>query len=280
MNVVERLAKGLTRVWDVTEVLADTTTEYQRVVIGRTSQGVSLFCDGDRQSTELSQLVYHEALLVPALLLADRPRSMLVVGSSEGVVSKIAVAAGVERVDHVDIDAEAVRLCAKHLPYGYTEAELADAERGAGAILVSYADGYRFVTETDTRYDLVVVDLPDEDEHSEAQHNRLYGEEFLSSCRSVLTEGGVVAYQAGCPTLWRNGTLVRSWQRFHQVFEQTVYFGSNEHEWAYLFGSTNRLADPVRTMIDRWSTLPYRPVSIDADTLRAGSVAPISLRRT
>ena len=280
MRIVEPLADGLSRTWELDEVLVDTRTEYQHMVIGRTAQGVALFCDDDRQSTEFSQLVYHEALLVPALLLARRLDRVLVVGSSEGVISKMAVAAGVSQVDHVDIDADAVRLCAKYLPYGYTEDELAEAERGEGAVRVRYVDGHRFVADAAPVYDIVLVDLPDEHEDSDAQHNRLYGTEFLSLCRDALAPGGVVAYQAGCPTMWRNGTLVRSWQRFHKVFGGVSYFGSDEHEWAYLFGMARPLGDPLATMIERLAALPYRPSSIDADALRGRTIAPIALRQT
>ena len=211
----EPLGDGLLRRWRLGEVLWEGDTPYQRMLIARTAHGVTLFCDDERQSAELSQLVYHEALLVPALLLADRVRRVLVVGSSEGVVSQLAVAAGADAVDHVDIDRECVRRCAELLPYGYGVAELAAAEHGDGPVRVHYADGWDFLMGTAQRYDVVVVDLPDERPDAAlaqqvAQHNRLYGVDFLRRCRDVLTDGGVLAYQAGCPTLWRNATLARS----------------------------------------------------------------------
>src|SRR5271165_513069 len=171
-EIVEPIAPGLTRNWRLSELICDVRTRFQHLVIGRTEQGVSLFSDGERQSTELSQLVYHEALLVPALLLADKIEHVLVIGSGEGVVSQLAVAAGATRVDHVDIDREAVRLCAEHLPYGYTTAELLAAERGLGPITLHYCDGWSWA-ESSASYDVVVVDLPDE-RTEPAQHNRLY----------------------------------------------------------------------------------------------------------
>ncbi|WP_239155207.1 spermidine synthase [Amycolatopsis sp. FDAARGOS 1241] len=277
MNIEEPVGAGVTRVWHVSDVLVDVRTDYQHLVIGKTAQGVSLFCDGERQSTEFSQLVYHEALLVPALLLAAQVDRMLVVGSSEGVVCRIAVAAGASVVDHVDIDTQAVRLCAEHLPYGYSAAELAAAERGDGPIRVHYADGWEFVRTSTEKYDIVLVDLPDEQEGTEAQHNRLYGEEFLKLCKGLLTPGGVVAYQGGCPTLWRNSTLVKCWRRFEDTFEAPVYFGSAEHEWAFFFGTG--LDAPVETMVARLAALPYRPETVDEPTLRGATVPPISLRR-
>jgi spermidine synthase len=284
-QIHEPLAPGMTRVWDVEEVIHEGDTRFQHVLIGRTAQGVSLFCDNDRQSTEFSQLVYHEALLVPALLLADRVDRVLVVGSSEGVVCQIAVEFGATHVDHVDIDEEAVRLCARHLPYGYTESELDGAERGEGPITVHYADGWEFVRRIAEsggpadRYDIVLVDLPDERENDPAaQHNRLYGADFMALCRAATTEGGVVVNQAGCPTLWRNETLIRSLATFDDTFGTVSCFSSDEHEWAFMFGRADRVADPTALMIERLATSRYTPRSIDADALRSRTVLPYHVR--
>lgn len=284
-QVREPLGPGLTRVWDVDEVLFEGDTPFQHVLIGRTAQGVSLFCDDDRQSTELSQLVYHEALLVPALLLADRVDRVLVVGSSEGVVCRMAVEFGASVVDHVDIDELAVRLCAEHLPYGYTVSELDAAERGDGPIAVRYADGYEFVRKVAAsgdpadRYDIVLVDLPDErDGDATAQHNRLYGAEFMALCRDATTPGGVVVNQAGCPTLWRNETLRRSLGRFAETFGTVSCFSSDEHEWAFLSGRADEVADPTGLMVSRLAGSAYRPVSIDADALRSRTILPYHVR--
>ena len=97
--ICEALASGLTRNWALDDVIVDTTTPFQHLVIADTAQGVSLFCDDDRQSTEFSQLTYHEALMVPALLLADRVDRVLVIGSSEGVACQMALEAGAVTVD-------------------------------------------------------------------------------------------------------------------------------------------------------------------------------------
>lgn len=274
-EIVEPLGPGLTRNWRLTEILCEVRTEFQNLLIGRTEQGIALFSDGERQSTEFSQLVYHEALLVPALLLADKLERVLVIGSGEGVVSQLAVAAGAAHVDHVDIDREAVRLCAEHLPYGYTVDELLRAEKGLGPVAVHYRDGWDFVDRSTVPYDIVVVDLPDE-RSEPAQHNRLYDVGFLERCRKI---GQVVVGQAGCPTLWRNETLHWSWRRFRETFDTVVYFGSDEHEWAFLSGLCGAGPDNlIATMSARLATLPYRPRTIDADSLIACTVPPKALR--
>lgn len=276
--ICEPLASGLTRHWTIDDVVVDAHTPFQHLVIADTAQGVALFCDDDRQSTEFSQLTYHEALMVPALLLADRVERVLVVGSSEGVACQLAVAAGAAVVDHVDIDEEAVRLCAEHLPYGYTPADVAAAERCDGPIKLRYLDGYHYVSTTAERYDVVVVDLPDE-RSEPAQQNRLYGHEFLGRCRDILRPGGVVVSQAGCQTMWRNGTLIEMWRRFHDVFGTVAYYGSDEHEWAYLVGRADHVPEPTATMVCRFADLRYRPHTIDELALVGNSIAPLTVRR-
>ncbi|TWP46133.1 spermidine synthase [Lentzea tibetensis] len=275
--IQEPLGAGLTRLWETNEVLVDTKTDFQHLVIARTAQGVSLFCDDDRQSTDFSQLTYHEALMVPALLLADRVERVLVIGSSEGVVCQMAVQHGATVVDHIDIDSQAVKLCAEHLPYGYTLDELALAESGSGPIRVQYIDGYEYIRTTSERYDIVLVDLPDEREE-EAQHNRLYGAEFLGMCKALLREGGVVVSQAGCQTMWRNTTLVRMWQRFNDVFDTVAYYGSDEHEWAYLFGRADSVDDPTQLMVSRLAAAGYQPETIDDLALIGNSIPPYRVR--
>jgi spermidine synthase len=278
--VAEHLGPGLTRLWDIHHVIFEGRTEYQNVLVARTAQGVSLFCDDDRQSTEFSQLTYHEALVVPALLLAENVRSVLVVGSSEGVACQLAVAAGAERVDHVDIDRRAVEVCAEHLPYGYTTAELRAAEQGHGPITVHYQDGWQFVADAAAqgrRYDVVVIDLPDERE-DDVQQNRLYGREYLAMCRAVLAPGGVVAGQAGCQTMWRNRSLKDSWRRFNDTFGTVVYYGSDEHEWAYLFGRADEVPDPVLRLRQRLPECTYRPETIDGPALVGNTVPPYLVR--
>ncbi|GAA2347096.1 spermidine synthase [Saccharopolyspora halophila] len=278
--IKEPLGADLQRLWRVDEVLWEGDTPYQHVVIGKTGQGVSLFCDDDRQSTEFSQMVYHEAMMVPAFLLATQVERVLIIGSSEGVASQMSVAAGATQVDHVDIDQLCVTKCAEHLPYGYTPDELAKAEKGEGTIALHYADGWSFLDSAPPEgYDIVVVDLPDERaEDDDGQHNRLYGLEFVQRCQSVLSAGGVLAFQAGCPTVWRNETLKRAYNRFQSAFETVVYFGSDEHEWSFIFGRVEPIDDPVNVMLDSISTISYRPESIDDASLIGSTVPPYSVR--
>ena len=283
-EVDEPLADGMRRRWRIDEVIWRGRTEWQDMMVARTAQGVSLFCDGERQSTEATQLVYHEALVLPPLLLADRVGSVLIVGSSEGVASQLAVAAGAERVDHVDIDTECVRRCAELLPYGYTISELEAAERHDGPVRVHYADGWQFLADAAARgdrYDVVIVDLPDEpvEVDDPAQHARLYGAPFLRRCTEIVAPGGAVSSQAGCPTIWRHDTLRRMTARFDEIFTTMLPYCSDEHEWAFLSGRLDGVDDPVALAASRLAERCPDATSIDGPALTRGAILPFALRR-
>jgi len=153
------------------------------------------------------------------------------------------------------------------------------AEKGEGPIRVQYIDGFEYIRTTSEKYDIVLVDLPDEREE-EAQHNRLYGADFLRMCKALLRPGGVVVNQSGCQTMWRNTTLIRSWQRFNEVFETVAYYGSDEHEWAYLFGRADVVEDPTALMVERLATAGYEPESIDDLALVGNSIPPYRVRQS
>ncbi|ANY10394.1 S-adenosylmethionine decarboxylase [Pseudonocardia sp. HH130630-07] len=283
-SVTEPISDGLTRHWRLGAVHHVADTGFQRVVVADTAHGVTLFCGDERQSAEHTQLAYHEALVWPGALLARELRRVLIIGSSEGVACEMALDAGAEHVDHVDIDAEAVRICAEHLPYGYTPGTLAAAERGDGPVRLTYGDGRQYVLDATEQWDLVVVDLPDErPDEPAAQINQLYAEDFVRACAQRLTPGGVLVFQAGSPAVWRDATLRSAWQRFRSVFEPSggrgVYVGCEEHEWAFLAGVREPLDDPGATAVAHLARVRSLPTLWDEESLRHRLVAPFALRR-
>lgn len=271
--------------WPLHEVVHEERTPFQDVLVARTPLGTTLFCDQNPQSAEVGQLAFHEAELVPALALAGERRRVLVIGCSEGVVPQIAARAGVEVVDHVDIDPDCVRICAEHLPYGFDADEVRRAEAGDGPIRLHYDDGARFVRDsagTDRRYDVIVLDLPEEDEDS--PHSALYQREFLTRCRDLLAPGGVVSTHVSRPHLSLPAadsvaSFRRPWQAFGEVFATRAYFRSDEQPWAaIMLGRADEVADPVEVMTEQLDALAYRPRTLDALTLRRAACLPGALR--
>ena len=279
--VVESIAPGISRSWDIEEIHAHARTQYQDVLIGRTAQGLSLFCEEERQSTELSQLIYHEGQIIPAALMADTIDNVLVIGSSEGVISQIAVALGASSVTHVDIDEACVRLCAEFLPYGYSPEDLKRGLSGSGPIEILFQDAFGYVdtcVEAKRKFDIIVMDLPDE-QLTDAQQNRLYEETFLKKLSSVLTPQGAFITQAGSTTYWRNETLVRTMRRMRKIFPTTVFFEMEEQDWAWVVGANLMEDNVTERMTSRLGRLSYQPNFIDADSIKKATIIPISIRK-
>ncbi|NYH79054.1 spermidine synthase [Actinopolyspora biskrensis] len=283
----EPIRDDLVDMWRLHEVHCTVDTDFQRVLIANTRLGVTLFCDDNPQSAENGQLIFHEAELIPAVLLAEHVRSILVIGCSEGTVPLIAAELGTEHVDHVDIDPECVRLCADHLPYGYTPEDLKRAERGEGVVRLHYADGADFVTEAlrrGDRYDVIVLDLPEEDENPAAGHNAMYGQGFFTTYRKLLTPGGVLSTHVSrshlsFPTAETAESLRRPWTQLGNTFGTRVFFRSTEHPWAAIMLATPaELDEPVRLMRERLPELARAPRTIDAAELRGATYPPLALR--
>lgn len=281
-HVEEQLSSGLARVWEIDEVIAAERTAYQDVLIARTAHGMTLFCNRERQSSELTQLIYHEGQFIPAALLAGQRKRVLVIGSSEGVVVQLALWCGAEHVVHVDIDRRCVDLCAEHLPYGYSKRDVERYEKGTETVQLLFEDGSAVVDRLkaeNQHFDIIVMDLPDEEIDSDNQHNRLYQRAFLEDLRDLLEPDGVVISQAGCASFWRNQTLARTFQRFSDTFASTVYFELTEQDWVWVVGCNAATPDPVATMQHTLKTLPYLPRFVDGNLIAAATMPPVGLRR-
>ena len=273
--------------WWLDEVFCECRTGLQDVLIARTRLGITLFCDQNPQSAEIGQLHFHEAEVVPAMTLAEQVRSVLVIGCGEGTVPLIAEQAGVESIDHVDLDPECVRLCTEHLPYGFDVDDLRRAEQGAGAIRLYYDDGLTFLDQArraGSRYDVIVLDLPEESEDATSEQDVYLRHSVLERCRAVLEPGGVVSTHVSrpylsVPTSDSIASLRRPWREFGNVFGTRVYFRSDEQPWgAIMLGRADVVSHPVDTMRKTITDLPYPPRTMDEQTLLRANQLPSVLR--
>ena len=60
-------------------------TPYQRIVVTRNQASFQLFLNGNLQFSSADEYRYHEALVHPALLVANQPRRVLILGGGDGL---------------------------------------------------------------------------------------------------------------------------------------------------------------------------------------------------
>ena len=150
--------------------------------------GLALFLDGQIQSAEDDEALYHELLVQPAMLRHPSPKDVLILGGGEGAtLREVLVHESVRSATMVDLDGELVDLCRQYLDTFHMGAF--DDPRGRLII----GDGRAFLEQDQNLYDVIIVDLVDMIE--DTQISRLYTVEFYQLVRQRLRPGGIVAVQ-------------------------------------------------------------------------------------
>ncbi len=175
------------------EVLWAETTPYQRLVLTRWRDDIRLFIDGNIQFSSADEFRYHEALVHPAMGLLQRPQRVLLLGAGDGMAAReVLKYPQVEQIDLVDLDPAMTRLFAtRPMLVELNEGALSDPK-----VQVHNADAQLFLEQSDRRWDLIVMDLPDPNNES---LGKLYTRSFFRLAAKHLTPRGILVTQATSP---------------------------------------------------------------------------------
>lgn len=181
------------------EIVYTKDTPYQRIVITRGRAGFQLFLNGNLQFSSTDEYRYHEALVHPAMLLANNPRRVLVLGGGDGLaVREILKYPSVVQVTLVDLDPDMTKL-ATRFPL---LAELNKQALSDSRVRIVNQDAFVWVEETkDEPYDAAIIDFPDPNTFA---LGKLYTTRFYRMLRARLTENAAVSVQSTSPMFARN----------------------------------------------------------------------------
>ncbi|HEY2961009.1 MAG TPA: polyamine aminopropyltransferase [Pyrinomonadaceae bacterium] len=181
------------------EIVYAKDTPYQRIVITRGRAGFQLFLNGNLQFSSTDEYRYHEALVHPAMLLANNPRRVLVLGGGDGLaLREILKYPSVERITLVDLDPDMTRLSTRFPLL----AELNKHSFENPRVQVINEDAFIWLERTtDEPYDAAIVDFPDPNSFS---LGKLYTTRFYRLLRNRVTETAGVSVQATSPMFARN----------------------------------------------------------------------------
>jgi spermidine synthase len=227
----------------VRRLLVNTTTRFQKAQVADTfSFGRCLILDGEMQSAELDEFIYHECLVHPGLLMHGRPRQVLILGGGEGATTReVLKHRSVERCVMVDIDGEVVRFCKKHLEPWHRG--LLNHRRSQ----VIIGDAKKFVEESPDKFDVIISDLPTPIEAGPAY--MLYTIEFYRKLVRRLNPGGLFVLQAGSGNLLQIQLHKVLYNTLRQVFARVwpyyAYVPSFDVPWAFLMCG-GPASDPLR----------------------------------
>jgi spermidine synthase len=210
--VVETLyeKEGFTCAFRADRVLYEEETGQQHLVIFENGLfGRMMALDGITQVTERDEFIYHEMMThVPILAHGAAKRVLIIGGGDGGILREVIRHRSVEHVTMVEIDPAVTDFCKAQLPQ--ISAGAFDDPR----LNLVFADGAKFVEDTDESYDVIIVDSTDPIGPGEV----LFREEFYRAAQARLTPGGVIVTQNGVPFM-QGDELQSTMEKFRRLFK-------------------------------------------------------------
>lgn len=216
----------------VDEVYYSGRSQFQQIAVLRSPVfGKMLVIDGDTQSSQADERIYHEALVHPALAGAPDRRHVLILGGGEGATLRETLRSpDVERCTMVDIDALVVELSRKFLP-----------EWSAGAFdearaRVVAGDALEFMRSDTERYGVVISDLTEPLEDSPS--HPLFNDRVFELIKSRLEDGGIYVLQASTGAAINAALHCKMARTLRRHYAHVVSFVTHvpafDTEWAFL----------------------------------------------
>lgn len=247
-NISDEIARGITK------VISQERTQFQECLFFESEiHGCCISLDADIQSCEADEGLYHEALVHPAMMLHENPKTVLIMGGGEGATAREVLRhPTVETAVMVDIDEEFVVLCRKHIP-NWSRGVWEDPR-----LEVRYQDINEYIHECDKKFDVVVGDLVDVHDWN-SQEASLYGLEFYNKLKAALNPGAIVVTQAGA----LGGASVKDHNRIRntmsRVFKNRLSYAlvvpSFYHLWGFIIASDRDNCESSDGVVEQFSSI-------------------------
>lgn len=243
--IKERFTPNETHSHKIKHFLVSKKTKFQYAVLADSySFGRCLILDGEMQSAEVDEFIYHECLVHPAMTMHPDPKDILILGGGEGATTREVLRyKNLNTVTTVDIDGEVVDFCKKYLKKWHQ----GSFTHPKSQIIIEDAGSY--VANTEKKFDVIISDLPTPIEGGPAY--MLYTIEFYKKLKQLLKPGGIFSFQSG------SGNLLQL--KFHamhfntlknimkNIFSFYAYVPSFDVPWAFIVCGDDNLNITIKT---------------------------------
>lgn len=207
-------------------------SKFQEIgIIGTPVFGKMLILDGDTQSSQADERIYHEALVHPALAGASDRSAVLILGGGEGAtLREVLRHPGIKRATMVDIDGDVVELSKMYL------AEWSQESFNNPRARVIIGDALKFLAEDADRYGVIISDLTEPLEDSPS--NPLFCDAVFRDIKKRLAPGGVYVLQAstaGFHNLGLHAKMARTLRKYYKhVISYYTHVPAFDNDWAFI----------------------------------------------
>jgi len=220
-------------------------SKYQKIVITQWKNDYWLYINGNQQLSSFDEEMYHEPLVHPVMSLTKTPHNILILGGGDGcAVREILKYDAVKNITLVDLDPAMTNLGKENEILRKMNNNAFDSKK----LQIINTDGYNFIENTDERYDVIIIDLPDP---KTIEMSRLYSYEFYRKCYKHLRKHGVIITQAGSPYFASdafnciNKTMQKANFTTIPMHNQVVTLG----EWGWILGAKNISEENLKTAL-------------------------------
>jgi spermidine synthase len=207
-------------------------TEFQSVAVVRSATfGKMLILDGDTQSSQGDERIYHETLVHPALAAAEDRSRVLILGGGEGAtLREVLRCADVAKCTMVDIDGDVVDLSKRYLAeWG------ADAWKDKRADVI-IGDALKYLRENKERFGVIISDLTEP--LPDSPSNPLFNANVFRDIKARLADGGIYVLQASTAAFHNIALHAKMARTLRTFFRHVRSFSTHvpafDTEWAFL----------------------------------------------
>ncbi len=206
-------------------IIFTTQTSYQKIVITGNKNRVQCYINGSIQFDSIDEYRYHESLVHPVMMQSKAHENILIVGGGDGMaLREVLKYEGIQHVTVVDLDPAMTKLFKEHP----TLSKLNDNAYDNPIVKVVNQDAWKFIENSKTLYDVIIIDLPDPNNIS---LSRLYSQTFYKILTSHLSRSGAMVTQASSPLFTR-----KAYWSIYETMKRTQLHTKAYHTYVPSFG--------------------------------------------
>ncbi len=268
----ETLYDAHRQVFSIEEIYFESKSEHQHIIIFHNSKfGRVMALDGVIQTTERDEFIYHEMLThVPVFSHGNVKKALIIGGGDGGMLREILRHDSISEVTMVEIDQAVVDMCRQYLP-NHSQGAFDDPR-----LKLVIADGAEYVTGSDDRFDVIIVDSTDPIGPGEV----LFRYDFYENCRKLLSDDGIIVTQNGV-AFFQPDEIKNTVKCFRQLFTDWSFYTASVPTYiggvmAFGWGSANPKLREVslETLQDRFNAAGLNTRYYNPQIHKAGFALP------
>lgn len=230
-------------------IIYATNSHYQRIVLTRERNAISLYLNNHLQFNSSDEYRYHEALVHPVLTHVRRCEKVLVLGGGDGLaVREILKYPSIRKVTLVDLDPKLTGLF-KNNP---VLTALNNRSFHNPKVHVIHSDAFEWIKQNREQYDAIIIDFPDPSNYAVGKLYTLTFYRYLQQCMHSETIGVI---QSTSP-LYAKASFRCIQNTVNAAMLETIPYHTyvpSFGEWGYvLFGQDLHHGFKVRRQLKGW----------------------------